>query len=191
MANINGNQRIDTIGRIIIRPETEDDFAQIKNVVQRAFDNIEESDHTEHLLVERLRQSDAYIPLLSLVAEIDNKKIVGHILLSKVEIIAPTGTKAILLGVAPLSVLPDFQSKGIGGMLLNEAHKRASNAGYGGAVLLGHPTYYPKFGYKKATDFGIRFPFDVPEEYCMVIELSSDGLKKIQGVVHYSKAFYE
>ena len=114
---------------------------------------------------------------------------VGHILLTKIEIVASDGRSWPSLAVAPLSVLPGFQRMGIGGMLIREAHKRAAKLGYSTAVLLGHKDYYPKFGYKKASLFGIKFPFDVPDDYCMVVELQKEGLKKIHGTVHYPDAF--
>ena len=72
---------------ITIRQETAGDFAPVREVVRLAFCNMEESDHTEHILVEKLRESDAYIPELSLVAETGNNQIIGHILLSKVKIV--------------------------------------------------------------------------------------------------------
>lgn len=112
----------------------------------------------------------------------------GHILLTKVAIVS--GNESVIsLAVAPLSVLPEFQKQGIGGELLREAHKRASQLGYSSAVLLGHKDYYPRFGYKKASDFNIEFPFDVPEEYCMAIELFPGALDGVQGIVHYSDPF--
>ena len=91
-----------------IREEKSKDFPFIRSLTEQAFLNVPESDHTEHLLVERLRQSEAYIPELSLVAETNTGKIVGHILLSKVGIVSEKGTTTVL-SVAPLSVLPEFQ----------------------------------------------------------------------------------
>lgn len=174
---------------IIIRQETEKDFCQIREVIELAFRDREESDHREHSLVERLRRSDAYIPELSLVAETSDKKIVGHILLSKVRIISENGT-GTFLAVAPLSVLPEFQGKGIGGALIREAHRRASELGYAAALLLGHKDYYPRFGYKKALSFGIKFPFDAPDECRMVVELKEGGLENVHGMVCYPDPFF-
>ena len=149
---------------IKIRQEQILDYKVVDDLVEYAFRNVRESDHTEHLLVGRLRKSDAFIPELSLVAEVDERKIEGHI-------------------------LPEFQKQGIGGELLREAHKRASQLGYSSAVLLGHRDYYPRFGYKKASDFNIEFPFDVPEECCMAIELFPGALDGVQGIVRYSDPF--
>ena len=79
-----------------IREEKSKDFPFIRSLTEQAFLNVPESDHTEHLLVERLRQSEAYIPELSLVAETNTGKIVGHILLSKVGIVSEKGTTTVL-----------------------------------------------------------------------------------------------
>lgn len=174
-------------GVIMIRQETEEDFRQVQEVVRLAFQGVEESDHTEHLLVERLRRSDAYIPQLSLVAETDGR-IAGHVLLSEVKVVSGSDVHTVL-SVAPLSVLPAYQRKGIGGMLLREAHKRALELGYGAVLLLGHEDYYPRFGYGRASMFGIRFPFDAPDACCMAMELKAGGLDGIHGMVHYPDAF--
>ena len=81
---------------ITIRPETGNDFGEISEVVRLAFRDMPESDHTEHLLVTRLRQSEAYVPDLSLVAEDSNGKIVGHIMLSEVKVISGDGSRTLL-----------------------------------------------------------------------------------------------
>lgn len=172
---------------IKIRQEQEKDYKAVYELIELAFRDVEESDQSEHLLVERLRKSEAFIPELSLVAE-KGDEIVGYILMTKVEIVSDVKT-VTSLALAPVAVLPEYQGLGIGATLICEAHKRAAELGYGSAVLLGHKDYYPKFGYKKAIDFGIEFPFDVPYEYCMAVELLPDGLENIQGMVKYSKAF--
>ncbi|GCB34274.1 N-acetyltransferase [Bacteroides faecalis] len=172
---------------IKIRQEQENDYKAVYELIELAFRNMEESDHSEHFLVERLRKSEAFIPELSLVAEKDGE-IIGHILMTKVEIVSAVKATTTL-ALAPVAVLPKYQGQGVGGTLICEVHKRATELGYGSAVLLGHKDYYPKFGYKKAIDFGIEFPFEVPYEYCMVIELLPNALKNVQGVVKYSKPF--
>ena len=97
----------------------------------------------------------------------------------------------ISLGLAPVSVVPKYQRIGVGSALIREAHKRAGELGYKSAVLLGHKDYYPRFGYKRAIDFGIEFQFDVPSEYCMVVELAPEGLKNVHGMIKYAKPFME
>lgn len=159
-------------------------------LIEAAFANVEESDHREQFLVERLRKSDTFIPELSLIAETEDGRVAGYVLLTKVDIVFGSGSTPSL-GVAPLAVLPEYQGQGIGGQLLREAHNIASALGYGSAVLLGHKDYYPKFGYKRASAYGIRFPFDAPDECCMAVELIPGALKDVSGTVHYPAAFFE
>ncbi len=173
---------------VIIREERQKDFEKINQVVKAAFKNVEQSDHTEHLLVEKLRKSQAYIPALSLVAQTPQGEIVGHLLLSKAHII--NGSQSFeVLALAPLSVAPAFQRNSIGSKLIEAAHQRAKKLGYAAIVLLGHKDYYPRFGYKKASLFGVSFPFNAPDDCCMVAELRKNALRGISGVVCYSQAF--
>ena len=173
---------------ITIRQEQENDRTSVLHLVEKAFANVQESDHREQFLVERLHLSETYVPPLSLVAETAEKQIVGYILLTEVKI--HNGIQsATSLSVAPLAVLPEFQHKGIGGMLIQEAHHRAALLGYGTAVILGHKEYYPRFGYRKAIDLGIEFPFEVPHEYCMVVELIPGAAEGVKGMVCYPAAF--
>lgn len=173
---------------VIIREERQKDFEKINQVVKAAFKNVEQTDHTEHLLVKRLRKSQAYIPALSLVAQTPQGEIVGHLLLSKAHII--NGSQSFeVLALAPLSVASAFQRNSIGSKLIEVAHQRAKKLGYAAIVLLGHKDYYPRFGYKKASLFGVSFPFNAPDDCCMVAELRKNALRGISGVVCYSQAF--
>jgi len=173
---------------IEIRKEEKEDFRTVFELIRLAFENEELSDHKEQFLVERLRNSDAFIPELSLVAEVDNQ-IAGYILLTKINIEDKNKNTYTSLALAPVAVLPDFQGKGIGGKLIQAAHDKARALGFGSVVLLGHESYYPKFGYKLTKEFGIKLPLDVPEENCMAIELSQNALKNVSGVVQYPKEF--
>lgn len=177
------------MGNVIIRREKEADHNEVFLLIESAFRTLEVSDHTEQFLVEILRKSNAFIPELSLVAVMNNK-IVGHILLTKLKIHSDKGEMQSL-ALAPVSVHPDYQRKGIGGMLINKAHSIAKSIGYQSVILVGHPDYYPRFGYKNACEFGISFPFDVPEEACMAVELVENGLKNANGVIEYPKEFWE
>lgn len=172
-----------------IRQEKPEDFAEVNKLVEEAFKEVEFSDQTEHILVERLRKSKAYIPELSIIAKIENE-IVGHILLTKININNENNT-FVSLGLAPVSVKPKYQNMGIGGKLIMESHKVAIILAYKSIILLGHENYYPKFGYKLTKNYGISLPYDVPEENCMAIELVKDSLKHINGVVEYPNEFYD
>jgi len=174
---------------IAIRQETQHDYAKVERLIQKAFESLEISDHTEHYMVKRLRKSDSYIPELSLVAAIQDQ-LVGHILLSKINIVNENKIHPAL-ALAPVSVLPEFQGQGVGSKLIEASHRIAEDLAYNMIILIGHENYYPRFGYQKCSDYNIRFPFEVPDQNCMVIELKKDALKKVNGVVRYPKAFFE
>ncbi len=174
---------------LTLRQETSNDFPKVSNVIKLAFEQVKISDHQEHFLVERLRKSPAFIPELSIVAVYKNE-IVGHILLTKINIINNSNSFESL-ALAPVSVLPKFQNQGIGGKLIKEAHRKAKELNFKSVVLLGHENYYPKFGYERTSKYGIEIPFDVPEKNCMVIALTKNGLKGVSGKVEYPSAFFE
>ncbi|UII31941.1 N-acetyltransferase [Fulvivirga ulvae] len=171
-----------------IRQEKESDYTAVFDLIEEAFRTEPMSDHAEHFLVERLRKSQAFIPELSIVAEMD-KRVIGHILLTRVTI-ENEMDKFDSLALAPVSVLPQYQKQGIGGMLIRYAHGKARELGYGSVVLLGHEKYYPKFGYRPAESFGIQLPFDAPGENCMIIELMINSLDGVKGIVEYPEEFY-
>jgi predicted N-acetyltransferase YhbS len=170
-----------------IRQEQVADYEFTENVVKLAFANAEHSDKKEHELVSRIRKSSSFIPELSLVAtNKDNGSILGHILLSRIKI-----SIAESLALAPVSVLPEYQNKGVGGLLITAALNAAKELGYNSVVVLGHPEYYPKFGFKKASRWGIKAPFEVPDEAFMAIELKDSALSGNSGVVEYPSVFFE
>src|SRR5690606_29503499 len=166
-------------------------FQAINNLIQRAFQAIEYSDHQEHFLVERLRKSTAYIPELALVAS-SNEQVVGYILLTKLAIEQNNEiVEDQVLALAPVAVDPVFQGKGIGGKLILEAHEIARKLTYKAIILLGHQDYYPRFGYRQTAAYNITLPFEAPEENCMLYELYSNSLKNITGIVKYPREFFE
>lgn len=173
---------------VTIRKEEKADFNATFNVVQQAFASETMSDHQEQFLVARLRNSDAFVPELSLVAEVAGR-VVGYVLLTKVKIVHEAAGETTVLALAPVAVLPAYQGEGIGGQLIYTAHNKARELGFGAIVLLGHAGYYPRFGYQLAKTFGIKLPFQVPEENCMVIALTEDALQGVSGTVKYPEAF--
>jgi predicted N-acetyltransferase YhbS len=174
---------------LTLRQEISVDYPVVFEIIEEAFRKLEISNHQEQFFVERLRKSEAFIPELSLVALLKNK-IVGHIVLSKINIKNEEKEHQTLI-LAPVSVLPEFQNKGIGSQLIIEAHKKAIELGYKSVILVGHEDYYPRFGYKKAAEFGIKQPFDVPEENNLLVELVENGLKGVSGTVEYPSYFFE
>lgn len=174
---------------ITIRQERRQDHSAVFSLIEKAFKCIEESDGTEQFLVERLRQSAAFIPALSLVATCQNQ-IVGYILLTKIDI--DSGNKLFSgLALAPVAVLPTFQNKGIGGQLILAAHEKAKDLGYQRIILIGHAEYYPRFGYIPAHLHNIQLPFEVPKEHAMVLGLSKNAFENVDGKVIYAPPFYD
>ena len=167
---------------MIIRKEHPNESRTIVTLVKKAFERAEHADGNEHELVKALRNSDTYLPALSLVAETEGI-IAGHILFTR----AFVGDAAVL-ALAPLSVLPAYQRQGIGAALIQEGHRIAKELGYGYSVVLGNERYYPKFGYLPANTYGILPPFDVPPENFMACKLI-DTAPAISGVLQYAKEF--
>ena len=165
-----------------IRQEEERDRAAVYDIVREAFRSADHSDGHEHDLVEALRESDAFIPDLSLVAE-EGSSIVGHVLFTKVCIGDSTQ-----LALAPLSVLPAWQRRGIGSALVREGHNIARSLGFGYSVVLGSERYYSRFGYVPARQYGITAPFDAPDENLMACKLRDDA-PAVAGIVVYAPEF--
>lgn len=172
-----------------IRQEMSQDYAAVFDLIRIAFASEPHSDHQEHHLVDRLRKSKDFIPELSFIAEIDGQ-IIGYLLLSKIQIISDSTTIDVL-ALAPVAVHPHYQKHGIGSSLIRHAHRKAQALGFDTIIVLGHEAYYPRFGYKKAKDYGIILPFDVPEENCMVLGLTENALNNKSGTVVYPKEFME
>jgi len=167
---------------ITIRRETEEDATGIRHVHERAFNSSIEAD-----VVEALRRRGAVT--LSLVAERDGKA-VGHILFSPADIRTGGSTHpAVALG--PMAVLPELQRTGIGSRLVKHGIEELRHGAHGLVVVLGHPTYYPRFGFVPASGYGIGCEFDVPDEAFMILELQKGTWKGRRGTVHYQPEFRE
>lgn len=132
--------------RMIIRSERESDVGAISQVTVAAFNTLEISSHTEQFIVEALRIANALS--VSLVAELDGR-VIGHIAFSPVTI---SDGAANWYGLGPVSVLPEYQRQGIGSALIWEGLARLKAMNARGCCLVGHPEYYPKFGFKNASE---------------------------------------
>lgn len=167
---------------MLIRQETSKDYSKIHDLIKRAFETAEHSDGNEHDLVNALRQSDAFVPELALVAEIEGE-IAGHILFTKGKV----GVDTVLI-LAPLSVSPNYQKKGVGTTLMTVAHKIAKEMNYPYSLVLGSEKYYPRVGYTPAEKFDIEVPEGIPSVNFMAIKLTENA-QPIKGAVTYAKEF--
>lgn len=170
--------------QIKIRQETKDDLREVFELNYLVF-----GQDNEAKLVDALRKNQtAFVPELSIVATIV-KKIVGHILFTKIQIKDDSGKLYESLGLAPMAVKTEFQKNGIGGQLVKKGFEVAKKLGFKSVIVLGHEHYYPKFGFQPASKWQIKAPFNVPENVFMAIELDADGFKNISGTVVYPKEF--
>ncbi|KMT64171.1 hypothetical protein XM47_15880 [Catenovulum maritimum] len=160
-----------------IRPECYHDVAIIETVTIAAFKNHPHSNQTEHKIVSGLRTGSALS--ISLVAEF-NGTVIGHIAFSKVKI---NNEFIDWYGLAPVSVIPEFQNQGIGSQLINAGLKALQELGALGCVLLGEPEYYTRFGFKSEPQLILN---EVPPEYFLSLVISGD---MPSGVVSYHQAF--
>lgn len=176
------------IMEIIIHRATKNDFLITENITREAFWNIYRPGCVEHLILHNLRNSKSYIKELDLVAFVENK-ITGHILSSKAKIVDISGNEHEILCVGPLSVLPDFQKKRIGSMLLKHSIETAKELGFSGMILFGNPDFYHPFGFRNAQEYGITTKEDQNFEAFMALELQKNGLDTIKGRFFEDNAF--
>jgi putative acetyltransferase len=166
-----------------IRRERQGDYQRVYEINRLAFGRENESK-----LVNKIRKGENFIPDLSLVAEIGNE-IAGYSLLSKINIVG--GSIFESLALAPVAVVPEHQKKGIGGKLIRSGLDNAKGLGFVSVIVLGHPKYYPRFGFQRASIWGIKCPFEAPDEAFMAMELREGALKDKAGTVKYPKEFMD
>lgn len=162
-----------------IRIEEQRDWPAVRAVNESAFETSAEAD-----LVAALRTQA--VPVVSLVAE-DEGSVVGHIMFSPVTLSGHPDLK--IMGLAPMAVDRRHQHKGIGSLLVRAGLDECKRLGYGAAVVLGHPGYYPRFGFVTASSYGITCVYEVPDEAFMVVELLPGYLGGASGKIHYHDAF--
>ena len=163
---------------VVIRPETERDRLAVHGLNISAFGRPGEAQLVDELRVQAQ-------PIVSLVAE-ENDAVVGHIMFTPVSL---ANHSELIMGLAPLAVVPDRQGAGIGSALVRAGLERCKKLGAGAAVVLGHPKFYPRFGFFPAARFGVTCEYDVPQEAFMAIELKPGALRQASGTVQYHAAF--
>jgi putative acetyltransferase len=167
---------------IRIRPERSEDIESIRELNVRAFHGEDEAN-----LIAAIRDSNYFIPVLSLVA-VEDDRIVGHILFSPVTI-ESSESSVTALALAPMAVVPECQNKGIGADLVKHGLEVCKKLGHTIVIVVGHPEYYPRFGFKPAREYGLEAPFEVPDDAFMALELVPGALENVRGMVKYNPAF--
>lgn len=142
---------------MIIRLEYKTDIPAIRTLYQKAFPDGPEAD-----LLDQLRKNNAFV--LSVVAEMD-RKLIGHILFTE----ATAGSRSVA-ALAPMAVSPTYQHRGTGSLLVKEGLKMVRGLGYPAVIVLGHPGFYPRFGFKPASEWNLHCEYDsVPDEAFMAV----------------------
>ncbi|MEG4444249.1 N-acetyltransferase [Microcoleus sp. AT9_B5] len=163
-----------------IRTEKPEDVEAVRNINIAAFGRENEAN-----LVDRLR---GIASTFSFVA-VQFDRIVGHIFFSPVVVEGKCSRNLSILGLAPVAVLPNYQRQGIGTLLIREGLKECARSGFQAVVVLGHPDFYPRFGFIPASKKSLKCEYDVPDEAFMVLELESGALEDCSGTVKYRSEF--
>jgi len=167
---------------LVIRPEKPEDIESIRNINEQAF-----RQENESKLVDKLRNRG--VLTISLVAVRDSE-VVGHIAFSPV--VVESGTSSFTaIALAPMAVLPAHQRKGIGSQLVRAGLEECRRLGHEIVFLVGHPDYYPRFGFVPAKPKGVDCEFEVPEEAWMILELREGALAGRRGIVKFEPEFKE
>lgn len=161
---------------IEIREERAGDFAMIREVNSRAFGRDQESD-----IVDALRANGA--ALVSLVAT-QNDRVMGHIMYSPARIGDVTGA-----ALGPMAVLPEHQRAGVGSKLVEAGNQKLKASGCPFLIVVGHPAFYPRFGFRKASALAVKCEWDVPDDVCMLLILDHARMQGVSGPVKYRHEF--
>ena len=169
--------------RCVIRAEAPEDVKAVREINELAFQQPDEA-----AIVDRLRQEVE--GLLSLVA-MEEDLVVGHILFSPVAVETGAGQVAGM-GLAPMAVHPLRQRQGIGSALVRRGLGEVRATGCPFVAVLGHPEYYPRFGFERASHHGLQCQWEeVPDEAFMVIVFDLAAMEEVHGVLHYADVFSE
>lgn len=170
---------------VIVRAETPADYEAVREVVNMAFPDDEEDIAA---LIDALRAQPDYTPELSLVAEVDGA-IVGHIMFTDARIETTDGGVIPAKSLGPLAVHPDCQGQGVGTQLGTEGLEACRRLGHRIAVVIGHSTYYPRFGFQRGRPLGIEMALGRLEQSRMIMALVPGALDDVRGTVYFSPLF--
>ena len=176
---------------ISFRLETTADHYAVENLTREAFWKFWGADLKicdEHLLVHRLRDAAGFVPALNYVAEADGK-LAGHIIYSNSKVVDSSEQVHETLTFGPLSVLPEFQGKGIGQALMRFTFEKAKALGYRAVIIFGHPNYYPRAGFRRASEFGITTSEGKSFDALMAYPLYDGALDGISGKYHIDPVY--
>jgi predicted N-acetyltransferase YhbS len=158
-----------------LRPERPDDYREAESLTREAFWDLMGPGCDEHYLLHVMRGDSSFVPELGYVAEKDGK-IIGHIAYALSHIEDQSGNLHEVLTFGPVSVLPGYQKQGVGARLIRHTLKLARGMGHTAVVIFGHPEYYPRFGFRRARDFGLTASNGEAPDAFMALELAPGSL---------------
>jgi predicted N-acetyltransferase YhbS len=173
---------------VIIRNTNQQDYYRTEYVTREAFWDVYKPGCDEHLILHNLRKSPCFIKELDYIA-IHNSEIIGHIICTKAKVIDTQNKEYGVLCLGPISVLPEFQKKGIGSKLMIKSIAVAKESGFSGIILFGNPDYYHRFGFKNAMEYGITTKDSQNFDPFMALELQVNGFRDIKGKFFEDRAF--
>lgn len=163
-----------------LRPERPEDHNEVEHLTREAFWNVHGPGCDEHYLARVMRKCEAFIPELDFVADFENR-IVGNIMYTKAAIQGDDGTAHEVLCFGPVSVLPEFQGRGVGGLLITHTMELARKMGYRAILIYGDPDYYGRFGFLQAERYGVRTADDLYAVPLLARELFEGALSGLRG----------
>lgn len=173
---------------ISIRLENDNHFRTVENMTREAFWDRYKPGCDEHLIVHKIRKTKAFIKELDFVA-CDEEKIVGNIIYSKAKVISDNNEEFEVLCMGPLGVLPSYQGKGIGTLLMKHSIQVAKSLGYNAVVIFGDPNYYHRFGFENAKKYNIQTSQGDNFDAFMALELYEGSLEGISGKFYADPVF--
>ncbi len=173
---------------ISIRLETENDFRYVENMTREVFWDLYKPGCDEHLVVHKIRKTNAFIKELDFVA-CDEDKVVGNIIYSKAKVINEDNDEFDVLCMGPLGVLPSYQGKGVGSILMKHSISAARTLGYNAIVIFGDPNYYHRFGFENAEKYNIQTSQGDNFDAFMALELYEGSLEEISGKFYADPVF--
>ena len=170
------------------RLETPLDYGSVEGVIREAFWNVYQPGCDEHFIVHKMRNNPAVVECLNYVC-MDGDIICGHIFYTKTKVVSDSGQVFPVISFGPISVLPDYQKKGIGSTLIRLTLDKAAKEGFSGVLITGNPKYYHRFGFRPAADFSIVADDGSSFPELMAYELGEGRLENIHGRLFFCPEF--
>lgn len=172
---------------IIIRNTNEKDYKITVNLTREAFWDVYKPGCDEHLVLHKMRKVPAFVNELDFVALTD-EKVIGNIVYTIAKVVNDKEEFTVLC-MGPLAVLPEYQNKGVGKMLLKHSIEKAKEMGFKAVIIYGNPDYYHRFGFVDSKEFNIQTSTGDNFDAFMTLELYNGALKGVYGKFYEDNVF--